>query len=160
MATKDEIFNYVMKSPENTNPAVLRSLLNGVSGSNSTTTIPLYLWPSEEAEEPVFIRNINGVPGEEMVEYITEEDASASFDTLAEAGGEFVDINNPRTRAIFFGLIQEAPGRNGRPNKISIKFYMPAQLPENTNCLVVWYDTNKVVTPDIPSAVETTTEHP
>ena len=30
MSTKDDVFNYVMNSPEDTNPAVLRSLLNGI----------------------------------------------------------------------------------------------------------------------------------
>lgn len=30
MSTKDEIFDYVMHSPENTNPAVLGSMLNGL----------------------------------------------------------------------------------------------------------------------------------
>lgn len=33
MSTKDEIFDYVNDSPENTNPAVLRSLLNGLEGA-------------------------------------------------------------------------------------------------------------------------------
>lgn len=33
MFTKDEIFEYVNDSPENTNPAVLRSLLNGLEGA-------------------------------------------------------------------------------------------------------------------------------
>lgn len=32
MSSKDEIFDYVMHSPENTNPAVLRSLLDGIEG--------------------------------------------------------------------------------------------------------------------------------
>lgn len=31
MGAKDEIFNYVMNSPEDTNPSVLKSLLNGVN---------------------------------------------------------------------------------------------------------------------------------
>lgn len=35
MSTKEEIFNYVMNSPENTNPAVLGSLLNGVEGGGA-----------------------------------------------------------------------------------------------------------------------------
>ena len=30
--TKEEIFDYVMESPENTNPAVLRSMLNELDG--------------------------------------------------------------------------------------------------------------------------------
>lgn len=30
MSTKDDVFNYVMNSPENTNPAVLRSLLDNL----------------------------------------------------------------------------------------------------------------------------------
>ena len=30
MPNADEIFNYVMNSPENTNPAVLRSMLNSI----------------------------------------------------------------------------------------------------------------------------------
>lgn len=30
MSTKDEIFDYVMNSPENTNPSVLRSQLNSL----------------------------------------------------------------------------------------------------------------------------------
>lgn len=32
MSTKEEVFKYVMNSPENTNPAVLGSLLNGIEG--------------------------------------------------------------------------------------------------------------------------------
>ena len=42
MATKYEIFNYVMKTPENTNPAILKSLLETISdnsGSNIDTGI-------------------------------------------------------------------------------------------------------------------------
>jgi len=35
MSTKDEIFDYVMNSPEDTNPAILRSLLNGVEEGGS-----------------------------------------------------------------------------------------------------------------------------
>jgi len=35
MSTKDEIFDYVMNSPEDTNPAVLRSLLNGIEEGGS-----------------------------------------------------------------------------------------------------------------------------
>ena len=35
MSTKDDVFNYVMNSPEDTNPAVLRSLLNGIEEGGS-----------------------------------------------------------------------------------------------------------------------------
>lgn len=35
MVTKDEVFEYVMNTPGNTNPAVLRSLLDGVEGESS-----------------------------------------------------------------------------------------------------------------------------
>lgn len=35
MSTKEEIFEYVMKSPENTNPAVLKSMLDGIEGGSS-----------------------------------------------------------------------------------------------------------------------------
>lgn len=34
MSTKDEVFNYVMHSPENTNPAVLGSMLNGLESES------------------------------------------------------------------------------------------------------------------------------
>lgn len=35
MSTKEEIFEYVTETPENTNPAVLRSMLNELSGGGS-----------------------------------------------------------------------------------------------------------------------------
>lgn len=35
MSTKEEVFDYVMNSPENTNPAVLGSLLNGIEGGGA-----------------------------------------------------------------------------------------------------------------------------
>lgn len=35
MSTKDDVFDYVMNSPEDTNPAVLRSLLNGIEEGGS-----------------------------------------------------------------------------------------------------------------------------
>ena len=35
MSSKDDVFNYVMNSPEDTNPAVLRSLLNGIEEGGS-----------------------------------------------------------------------------------------------------------------------------
>lgn len=43
MTTKNEIFNYVMKTPENTNPAILKSLLDelnegGGGGGGATVT--------------------------------------------------------------------------------------------------------------------------
>lgn len=34
MSTKNDVFNYVMKTPENTNPAVLKDLLNGIGGGS------------------------------------------------------------------------------------------------------------------------------
>lgn len=36
MSTKEEVFKYVMNSPENTNPAVLGSLLNGIEGGGAS----------------------------------------------------------------------------------------------------------------------------
>lgn len=35
MSTKEEVFNYVMKSPENTNPAVLKSMLDRIESSGN-----------------------------------------------------------------------------------------------------------------------------
>lgn len=36
MSNTDEIFDYVMNSPENTNPAVLRGMLNNIGGGGGT----------------------------------------------------------------------------------------------------------------------------
>lgn len=36
MSTKEEIFNYVMNTPGNTNPAVLKSLLDGMEGGKGS----------------------------------------------------------------------------------------------------------------------------
>ena len=40
MSTKEEVFKYVMNSPENTNPAVLGSLLNGIKTGGGGGELP------------------------------------------------------------------------------------------------------------------------
>ena len=50
MSTKDEIFSYIMNSPEDTNPAVLRSLLNGIEDNKMS---PLFVELSGSSKEPV-----------------------------------------------------------------------------------------------------------
>ena len=42
MVTKEEVFEYVMKSPENTNPGVLRSLLDGIEEGDKEITYAVY----------------------------------------------------------------------------------------------------------------------
>lgn len=37
MSNKDEIFEYVMNNPENTNPAILRGMLNNLGGGSSSS---------------------------------------------------------------------------------------------------------------------------
>lgn len=48
MSTKDEIFDYVMDSPENTNPSVLKSLLNNLETSASGPFIIKFIYNGEE----------------------------------------------------------------------------------------------------------------
>lgn len=51
--SKEDVFNYVMNSPENTNPAVLKSLLNGVGGGGSSEVfaIDFYTDPDYGTQE-------------------------------------------------------------------------------------------------------------
>lgn len=48
MSTKDEIFDYVINSPENTNPSVLKSLLNNLETSASGPFIIEIVYNNEE----------------------------------------------------------------------------------------------------------------
>ncbi len=48
MSTKDEIFDYVMDSPENTNPSVLRSMLNDLETSASGPFIIKFIYDNED----------------------------------------------------------------------------------------------------------------
>lgn len=52
MSTKDDIFNYVMNSPEDTNPAVLKSLLNGIEEGGSGGGDIYYVNFHQVKEEP------------------------------------------------------------------------------------------------------------
>lgn len=73
--TTDEIFNYVMDDPEDTNPNVLKSLLNNISGGSSGT----------------FIVNINAenVGGE----YIFTADATAGeIEEAVKAGQQVIGM--------------------------------------------------------------------
>ena len=52
MSTKDEVFDYVMNSPEDTNPAVLRSLLNGIQEGGGGGGDIYYVSFHQIAQEP------------------------------------------------------------------------------------------------------------
>ena len=51
--SKEDVFNYLMNSPENTNPAVLKSLLNDVGGGGSSEVfaIDFYTDPDYGTQE-------------------------------------------------------------------------------------------------------------
>lgn len=61
MSNTDEIFDYVMNSPENTNPAVLRGMLNNISSAvnngevnnvidYASLTVPTFMYGNQEFE--------------------------------------------------------------------------------------------------------------
>lgn len=52
MSTIDEVFGYVMNSPENTNPSVLRSLLNNIEEKDENFLIEIELDGTEDLEYP------------------------------------------------------------------------------------------------------------
>ena len=52
MSTKEEIFNYVMHSPENTNPAVLGSMLNSLEEGGGGIEYFDITYTCEEGGEP------------------------------------------------------------------------------------------------------------
>lgn len=52
MSTIDEVFNYVMNSPENTNPSVLQSLLNNIEEKDGIFLIEVELDGTDDREWP------------------------------------------------------------------------------------------------------------
>lgn len=80
MSTKEEIFDYVMNSPENTNPAVLRSLLDGIEGSKNE---PFFIELSGSDEEPVLTASFSDIIAainSGRVVYLKLNDFSDSYD--------------------------------------------------------------------------------
>lgn len=50
MSTKDEVFDYVMDSPQDTNPSVLRSLLNGIEEGGTMEDFIITFTVNDESE--------------------------------------------------------------------------------------------------------------
>lgn len=58
MSTKDEIFDYVMHSPENTNPAVLGSMLNSLEEGGGIEYFDVTYTCEEENDDPTIDKTI------------------------------------------------------------------------------------------------------
>ena len=74
MSTKDDVFNYVMNSPEDTNPAVLRSLLNGiVEGTviNDDTPSTSTVYSSSKVESIIPANELPEVSASDFGKYLT-----------------------------------------------------------------------------------------
>ena len=61
MSTKDEIFNYVMYNPDNTNPAILKEMLDSLSGGSSSDSDLFFVKQIEASSEAKGqTRNVGG----------------------------------------------------------------------------------------------------
>lgn len=85
MSTKDDVFNYVMNSPEDTNPAVLRSLLNGIEEGGTEEPFYIHFWSDPDSGEEGMIETAQEI----LDAYNAKKTLLLNFDyqgTMGESG--------------------------------------------------------------------------
>lgn len=120
MATKEEIIEYVMNSPQNTNRSVLNSMLEHMEGAEpepQTVTIPVYMQVG--GAEPVYHSEITAILGSPVEKTYVPPAGTTSI----------LDVKWDNTDIAHFRI---NPARNG------ISGYMPFTDTEHQYFIVVW----------------------
>lgn len=111
MSTKDEIFDYVMHSPENTNPAVLGSMLNGLESEDTGDTYYVNVtqvkqtvdeedsWSLDKSVSEIFAAYRNG---KQVVAKITYYGESYPRHWLCCTGLGIVELNEGAINSLSF----------------------------------------------------------
>lgn len=91
MSSKDDVFNYVMNSPEDTNPSVLRSLLNGIVEGvviNDDTPSTSTVYSSSKVESLIPANELPEVSASDFGKYLTvKKSSNGSYKWGKEAYG-------------------------------------------------------------------------
>lgn len=133
MSDFQKIYKYINKTPENTNPAVLKSLIEteyAESGGASEVTIPVYI-KSPEGESPTLLGSFTAYPGSEMS--ITGAPISTANFTLLSC--ELMN-ENPRNNYSWYG--RYISGIGTKPARILMPCPDLTHITDNTTYIGVF----------------------